>query len=320
METNDLIYIAGHTGMVGSAILDQLVKSGYSNLLTKERSELDLMDQYAVKDFFQTNKPKYVILSAAKVGGILANYEYPGQFIYENLMIQNNVIHYSKEYGIEKLLFLGSSCIYPKNAKQPLKEQYLLTGPLEPTNEAYAIAKIAGIKMCEAYYKQYGCNFISVMPTNLFGKNDNFDLATSHVLSALIRKIHEAKIHKQGKVEIWGTGTVRREFLHVDDMASACLAIMENIEADTLYESFGISHINIGSGKDITIYDLALLLKKIIGYKGDFIFDQSKPDGTPQKLLDVSRIMGIGWSPRFNLEEGVTDLYEWYRQTKNQVR
>jgi GDP-L-fucose synthase len=317
MERNDLIYIAGHNGMVGSAILQHLRDKGFTNLLTRSRSELDLTNQGEVEQFFSVNKPTYVILSAAKVGGILANSEYPGQFIYDNLAIQNNVIHYSKEFGVKKLLFLGSSCIYPKNAKQPMKEEYLLSGPLEPTNEAYAIAKIAGIKMCESYFKQYNCNFISVMPTNLYGKNDNFDLKTSHVLPAIMRKIHEAKMLKHEHVDIWGSGQVKREFLHVDDMASACISIMENLEAHTLYHEYGISHINIGSGFDITIHQLSELLKKIIGYTGDFIFDKSKPDGTPRKLLDITHLKAIGWRPGFTLESGILDTYEWYKQTQN---
>jgi GDP-L-fucose synthase len=317
MEKSDLIYIAGHNGMVGSAILQYLRDKGFTNLLTRNRAELDLTNQREVEQFFRVNKPMFVILSAAKVGGILANSDFPGQFIYDNLAIQNNVIHYSKEFGVKKLLFLGSSCIYPKNAKQPMKEEYLLTGPLEPTNEAYAIAKIAGIKMCEFYFKQYNCNFISVMPTNLYGKNDNFDLKTSHVLPAIMRKIHEAKLQNHEHVEIWGSGQVRREFLHVEDMASACISIMENMEAQTLYDEYGISHINIGSGSDITIHQLSELLKNIIGYTGDFIFDKSKPDGTPRKLLDIKHLKAIGWQPAFTLEAGIFDTYEWYKRTQN---
>ena len=317
MEKSDLIYIAGHNGMVGSAILQYLRDKGFTNLLTRNRAELDLTNQREVEQFFRVNKPMFVILSAAKVGGILANSDFPGQFIYDNLAIQNNVIHYSKEFGVKKLLFLGSPCIYPKNAKQPMKEEYLLTGPLEPTNEAYAIAKIAGIKMCEFYFKQYNCNFISVMPTNLYGKNDNFDLKTSHVLPAIMRKIHEAKLQNHEHVEIWGSGQVRREFLHVEDMASACISIMENMEAQTLYDEYGISHINIGSGSDITIHQLSELLKNIIGYTGDFIFDKSKPDGTPRKLLDIKHLKAIGWQPAFTLEAGIFDTYEWYKRTQN---
>ncbi len=318
MKKNDPIYISGHNGMVGSAIFTQLKNSGYSNLLTRSKSELDLLDQYSVEAFFRKFKPKYVILAAAKVGGILSNRDNPGQFIYENLMIQNNVIHSAKEHGVDKLLFLGSSCIYPKNAKQPLKEEYLLGGPLEPTNEPYAIAKIAGIKMCESYYRQYGCNFISVMPTNLFGENDNFDLKTSHVLPALMRKIHEAKISNLDTVEVWGSGNVRREFLHVEDMASACLSIMQRIDAENLYEDQHISQINIGSGQDITIKQLADLIKNIIGYQGKFVFDISKPDGTYQKLLDVTSLSKIGWAPKYSLREGIAKTYNWYMQTYNQ--
>nr|MBC8343117.1 GDP-L-fucose synthase [Bacteroidota bacterium] len=277
MEKNAKIYIAGHLGMVGSAIHRKLVSEGYSHFILRSIDELDLSNQQLLADFFAQEKPEYVILAAAKVGGILANNTYRAQFIYENLMIQNNIIHQSYVHGIKKLLFLGSSCIYPKLAPQPLKEEYLLTGLLEETNEPYAIAKIAGIKMCEAYRDQYGCNFISVMPTNLYGPNDNFDLNNSHVLPALIRKFHEGKINNSPFVEVWGTGTPKREFLHVDDMAAACVYLMQNYNQKDF--------INIGCGEDISIKDLALLVKKIVGFEGDLKFESSKPDGTQRKLM-----------------------------------
>lgn len=302
IEKEAKIYIAGHLGMVGSAIHRKLISEGYTNFVLRSIDELDLLNQQAVAEFFKTERPEYVVLAAAKVGGILANNTYRAQFIYENLMIQNNVIHQSYLNGVKKLLFLGSSCIYPRLAPQPIREEYLLTGLLEETNEPYAIAKIAGIKMCEAYRDQYGCNFISVMPTNLYGPNDNFDLKNSHVLPALIRKFHEAKINKSPYVEIWGTGTPMREFLHVDDMADACVFLLQHYNERQF--------LNIGCGHDLSIKDLALLVKKIIAYEGDLQFDTSKPDGTPRKLLDVSRLFATGWRPKISLEEGIRRVYE----------
>ncbi|MBT3933843.1 MAG: GDP-L-fucose synthase [Bacteroidetes bacterium] len=302
MDKQAKIYIAGHLGMVGSGIHRNLTAQGYNNFVFRSIDELDLTNQEAVADFFTLEKPEYVILAAAKVGGILANSTYRAQFIYENLMIQNNIIHQSYINGVKKLLFLGSSCIYPKFAPQPMKEEHLLTGTLEETNEPYAIAKIAGIKMCEAYRDQYGCNFISVMPTNLYGPNDNFDLKNSHVLPALIRKFHEAKINNSPFVEIWGTGSPKREFLHVNDMAAACVYLMQN------YNEKGF--VNIGCGEDISIKDLALLVKKIVGFEGELQFDSSKPDGTPRKLLDVSRLNATGWKPTISLEDGIRSVYE----------
>jgi len=302
MEKDARIYIAGHLGMVGSAIHRQLLSQGYSQFVVRSIDELDLMDQHAVRDFFVKEKPDYVILAAAKVGGIWANNTYRAQFIYENLMIQNNIIHASYLFGVKKLLFLGSSCIYPRMAPQPIREEYLLTGLLEETNEPYAIAKIAGIKLCEAYRHQYGCNFISVMPTNLYGPNDNFDLKNSHVLPALIRKFHEAKVNKAGFVEVWGTGNPRREFLHVDDMAAACVYLMNHYD--------GTSFLNIGCGEDISIGDLASLVKKVVGFEGEIRFDTGKPDGTPRKLLDVTRLYETGWRPKIKLEEGIRSVYE----------
>lgn len=297
MEKNAKIYIAGHNGMVGSAILGRLQKEGYDNFVLRSSKELDLRVQRDVETFFKKEKPEYVFLAAAKVGGILANDTYRAEFLYDNLMIQNNVIHQAYVHGVKKLLFLGSSCIYPKHAPQPLKEEYLLTGELEPTNEPYAIAKIAGIKMCDAYSAQYGCNFISAMPTNLYGPNDNYDLKTSHVLPALIRKFHEAKIENKPFVEVWGTGSPRREFLHVDDLADACLFLMEH------YNESGF--VNVGTGVDVTIKELAEMIKEIVGYKGDIHWDTSKPDGTPRKLMDVSRLNGMGWESRIVLEKGL---------------
>ena len=302
MEKKSKIYIAGHRGMVGSAIARKLKAEGYSNLIFRNSSELDLRNQQAVKDFFYSEKPDYVFLAAAKVGGIVANNTYRADFIYDNIAIQNNCIRYAYETGAKKLLFLGSSCIYPKLCPQPIKEEYLLTGLLEKTNEPYAIAKIAGLKMCEAFRDQYGCNFISVMPTNLYGPNDNYDLKNSHVLPALIRKFYEAKINNQPSVEIWGTGTPMREFLHVDDLASACYFLMMNYNEREI--------VNIGMGEDISIKDLALLIMKISGYKGDLTFNTSKPDGTPRKLLDVSKIHRLGWKHSISLEEGISRIWK----------
>ena len=302
MNKQDKIYIAGHRGMVGSAILRALQAQGFSNFLLRTSSELDLRNQQAVANFFAIEKPDYVFLAAAKVGGIIANSTYKADFIYENLMIQSNVINQSYLNGVQKLLFLGSSCIYPKLASQPLKEDYLLTGVLEPTNEPYAIAKIAGIKMCDAYRDQYGCNFISVMPTNLYGPNDNYDLNTSHVLPAMLRKFIVAKRNSDTSVTIWGTGSPLREFLHADDLAEACLFLMEN------HNETGL--VNIGIGTDISILDLALLVKKIVGFEGEVFTDPSKPDGTPRKLMDVSKLNGLGWKAKITLEDGIRKVFE----------
>jgi len=302
MKRGASIYIAGHRGMVGSAIARKLQKEGYTNIITRTSKELDLRNQQGVADFFSKEKPEYVFLAAAKVGGIVANNTYRADFIYENIMIQSNIIHQSYLTGVKKLMFLGSSCIYPKLAPQPLKEEYLLTGMLEPTNEPYAIAKIAGIKMCDAYRSQYGCNFISVMPTNLYGSNDNYDLNNSHVLPALIRKFHTAKKETLPNVEIWGTGAPLREFLHAEDLADACYFLMQN------YNESGL--VNIGVGEDISIKDLALLVKKIVDYNGELKFDTTKPDGTPRKLMDVNKLHSLGWKHKINLEEGIRAVYE----------
>lgn len=302
MNKQDKIYIAGHRGMVGSAILRALQAQGYSNFLLRTSGELDLRNQQAVAVFFAEEKPDYVFLAAAKVGGIIANNTFRGDFIYENLMIQSNVIHQAYVNKVKKLMFLGSSCIYPKLAPQPLKEEYLLTGLLEPTNEPYAIAKIAGIKMCDGYRDQYGCNFISVMPTNLYGPNDNYDLNNSHVLPAMLRKFIMAKRNGDVSVTIWGTGSPKREFLHADDLAEACLFLMEN------YNDSGL--VNIGIGDDISILDLALLVKKTVGFEGKILTDPSKPDGTPRKLMDVSKLNGLGWKAKITLEEGIQRVYE----------
>jgi len=302
MNKSGKIYIAGHRGMVGSAIQRRLQKAGFENFVTRTSKELDLRNQAAVNQFFEEQKPDYVFLAAAKVGGILANNTYRGEFIYDNLMIQNNVIHAAYTSGVKKLMFLGSSCIYPKLAPQPLKEDYLLTGLLEPTNEPYAIAKIAGIKMCDAYRSQYGCDFISVMPTNLFGPNDNYDLKKSHVLPALMRKFIEAKRNNDPSVEMWGTGSPKREFLHVDDLADACYFLMQN------YSDEGL--VNIGTGIDISIKDLALLIQKTVGYTGEIKHDLSKPDGTPRKLMTIEKLKGLGWEPNITLEQGVQMVYD----------
>ncbi len=302
MQKNSKIYVAGHRGLAGSAIVRLLEKRGFDNLLLRTSSELDLRDQVAVKTFFEVEKPEYVFLAAAKVGGIFANKEYPASFIYDNLCIQNNVIHNAHVSGVSKLLFLGSSCIYPKLCPQPIKEEYLLSGYLEPTNDAYAIAKIAGIKMCQSYHTQYGSNFISAMPTNLFGPGDNYDLKNSHVLPALLRKFHEATINNNAEVIVWGTGKPRREFLHSDDLASACLFLMENYNDPAI--------INIGTGKDIPIGEMAQLIKTITGFRGELTFDTSMPDGTFQKVMDVSKIQNLGWKPEIGFEEGVRRVYE----------
>jgi GDP-L-fucose synthase len=307
MQPTDKIYIAGHKGMVGSAILRRLQKDGFTNLLTRGSKELDLKSQAAVQDFFEKERPDHVFLAAAKVGGIMANNTYRAEFLYDNIMIQSNVIDAAYRAGVKKLMFLGSSCIYPKMAPQPLKEDALLTGLLEPTNEPYAIAKITGIKMCDAYRDQYGSNFISVMPTNLYGPNDNYDLNNSHVLPALIRKFHEAKVNNAPSVLLWGTGTPRREFLHADDVADACLYLMQHFNEPGL--------VNVGVGEDLEIRELAALIKKIVGYTGEIKYDTSKPDGTPRKIMDVSKLHGLGWKASIGLEDGIRGVYEEYRKT-----
>jgi GDP-L-fucose synthase len=302
MDRQSKIYVAGHRGMVGSALVRKLQQEGYNNIILRTSQELDLRSQTAVATFFEKEKPEYVLLAAAKVGGIVANNTYRADFIYENLMIQSNVIHQAYLNGVKKLMFLGSSCIYPKLAPQPLKEEYLLTGLLEETNEPYAIAKIAGIKMCDAYRDQYGCNFISVMPTNLYGPNDNYDLNNSHVLPALIRKFHEAKQSEANEVVVWGSGSPRREFLHADDLADACYFLMEN------YNEAGL--VNIGVGEDISIKELAEMIKAITGFEGHIVFDTNKPDGTPRKLMNVTKLTNLGWKAKTNLKEGIKNVYE----------
>ena len=301
MNKDSKIYIAGHNGMVGSAIVRKLKTEGFENMVVRTSKELDLTNQQDVTMFFKSEKPDYVILAAAKVGGIFANNKYRADFLYENLMIESNVIHAAYKANVKKLLFLGSSCIYPKFAEQPIKESSLLTNVLEPTNEPYALAKIAGVKLCENYYRQYGCHFISAMPTNLYGPNDNYDLANSHVLPALLKKFHEAKVNNLPTVEVWGTGTPMREFLHVDDLAEACLFLMEHYK--------DMRPINVGTGKELSIKELGFLIKDIVGYQGQIVFDPSKPDGTPRKLLDVSNIHNMGWHHRINLREGIEQIY-----------
>ena len=308
MENNAKIFVAGHRGLVGSALVRELERRGFSNLVLRKSSELDLRDQAAARAFFEAERPDYVLLAAAKVGGIVANNSFPADFIYDNLMIQNNVIHSSYLVGVKKLLLLGSTCIYPKLAPQPIREESLLTGPLEPTNEPYAIAKIAGIKMCQSYNRQYGTRFISAMPTNLYGPNDNFDLATSHVLPALIRRFHEAKAAGAADVTIWGTGTPYREFVHVDDVARAALFLMERYE--------GWEPVNVGSGQELAIGDLAKKIAAVVGFTGEIRFDTSKPDGTPRKLSDVSRIHELGWRHEIELDEGVASTYRWYLENR----
>jgi len=309
MELSAKIYIAGHKGMVGSAILRNLQQRGYTNFVLKGSSELDLRNQQSVADFFSAEKPEYVFLAAAKVGGIQANNVYRAEFLYDNLMIQNNVIHQSYVHHVKKLMFLGSSCIYPKLAPQPLKEEYLLSGYLEDTNEPYAIAKISGIKMCESYRRQYGCDFVSVMPTNLYGPNDNYNLNNSHVLPALIRKFHEAKEQGLEEVVMWGTGKPLREFLHADDMADACVFLMQHYS--------GQEHVNIGTGTDLTIRELAEMIAAIVGFKGLIAHDLSKPDGTPRKLMDVSKLHALGWQHRISLQEGITQVYEDFKKREH---
>ena len=304
MDTSDKIFVAGHRGMVGSAVMRRLQAEGFKNLLTRERAQLDLTDESAVAKFFEVERPHIVIVAAAKVGGIKANNDYPVEFLVENLRIQNNVIRSAYDNGVCKLLFLGSSCIYPKFAPQPIPESALLTGPLEETNEAYAIAKIAGIKLCQAYTREYGANFISAMPTNLYGPNDNFDLETSHVLAALLRKAHEAKMHNDRKLVVWGTGKPCREFLHVDDLASACLLLLEKYDSPEI--------INVGCGEDISIRELAELICEVVAFDGELTWDVTKPDGTPRKLLDVSKMRALGWKPAIPLRDGIKRTYDWF--------
>jgi GDP-L-fucose synthase len=307
MNKDSKIFVAGHNGMVGSAIVRRLEEMGYYNIITVDKSVVNLLDQKEVDYFFEYQRPEYVFLAAARVGGIKANDEFRADFLYQNLMIQTNVIKSSFDNDVTKLLFLGSSCIYPKFCEQPIKEEYLLTGPLEPTNDAYAIAKITGIKMCQDFNKQYGTNFISVMPTNLYGPNDNFDLQTSHVLPAIIRKFHDAKVEKSDRVEIWGTGTPRREFLYVDDLADACIHLMDNYNESDI--------INIGTGEDITIKDLSYMIKDILGFEGEIYFNTDMPDGTPRKLLDVSKLESLGWKYKTNIKEGIEKTYQFFLDT-----
>lgn len=308
MNANSRIYVAGHRGMVGSAIVRALKDNGFSEIITKTSTELDLTNQSDVNAFFKEEKPEFVFMAAAKVGGIVANNTYRAQFLYENLMIESNVVHYSHEHDVKKMLFLGSSCIYPKLAPQPLKEEYLLQGYLEPTNEPYAIAKIAGIKLAESYRHQYGCNFISAMPTNLYGPNDNYDLRNSHVLPALLRKFHDASINNKDRVEIWGTGSPRREFMHVDDLADACLFLMKNYDESQF--------VNVGVGTDVSIKELAEIVAEVTGFGGELKFDTSKPDGTPRKLMDVSKLHSLGWRHKIELMEGVKSVYESVKDSK----
>ena len=307
MNKESKIFVAGHRGMVGSSILRRLQAEGFTQILTRNRSDLDLLDRTSVRRFFEMERPEIVFDAAARVGGIITNSEKPVEFLIENLTIQNNVIQAAADFGAAKLLFLGSSCIYPKLAPQPISEDSLLTGPLEPTNDAYALAKIAGIKLCQAYAKQYGKNFISAMPTNLYGPNDNFDLRTSHVLPALIRKVHEAKASGARSVSVWGTGTPRREFLHVDDLADACLFLLKNYDSPEI--------VNIGCGEDVSIRELAETIRETLGFDGDLVFDTSKPDGTPRKLLNIEKIRSLGWTPRIPLREGILDAYAWFLQS-----
>ncbi|MED1796068.1 GDP-L-fucose synthase [Brevibacillus nitrificans] len=315
MDSQARIFVAGHRGLVGSAIIRTLEAQGFERMIVRDRGELDLLNQEAVARFFAQERPEYVFLAAAKVGGILANSQYPADFLYQNLAIQTNVIHAAHLYGVKKLLFLGSSCIYPKFAPQPIREEYLLSGELEPTNEPYALAKIAGIKMCEAYNRQYGSNFLAVMPTNLYGPNDNFDLESSHVLPALLRKFHEAAIQKAPSVEVWGTGKPKREFLYVDDLADACVYLMKFFDQrDTA------PFVNVGTGEDVEIRELASLIKRIVGYQGEIVFRSDKPDGTPRKWLDVSRMARLGWSASTTLEAGIQQTYDWYRKQHLIVR
>ena len=315
IDRQSKVYVAGHRGLVGSAIMRRLEKEGFSNIVTRTHAELDLTDQAAVSRFFEEEKPRYVFLAAAKVGGIQANDTYRADFVRINLQIETNVIEAAYRSGVERLMFLGSSCIYPKHAPQPMKEEHLLTGPLEPTNAPYAIAKIAGIIMCDSYNRQFGTDFIASMPTNLYGPGDNFDLETSHVLPALIRKFHEAKVEGRPQVELWGTGKPMREFLHVDDLADAVLFMMDHFDPkpDDVF-------LNVGTGTDVTIAELANLVAKVVGYEGDLVWDRSKPDGTPRKLLDVSRLAELGWKARIGLEEGLAQTYQWFLENIDSVR
>jgi GDP-L-fucose synthase len=312
LERDAMIYVAGHAGLVGSAIVRRLTADGFSNILTASRQELDLRDQAAVDRWFAAHRPEFVFLVAGTVGGILANSTRPAEFIYDNMMIHATVVHAAHREGVKKLLYLGSSCIYPRECPQPMREEFLLSGPLEPTNEPYAIAKIAGIKLCQAYRSQYGCDFISAMPTNLYGPNDNFDLESSHVLPALMRKFHDAKVERCREVVVWGTGTPRREFLHVDDLAGACLYLMENYDET--------QHINVGTGEDLSIRELATLVRDVVHPEAALVFDTSKPDGTPRKLLDVSRLHALGWRHRIPLAEGVATTYEWFLANHERLR
>ena len=304
MEKGSKIYVAGHRGLVGSAIVREFQKKGYTNIIGKTHKELDLIDSIVVEDFFKAEKPEYVFLAAARVGGIYANATYPADFIYENLQIQNNVIRNAHKYGVKKLMFLGSSCIYPKMCPQPIKEEYLLSGYLEETNEAYALAKISGLKMCQYFNKQYGTNYISVMPTNLYGPYDNFHSENSHVMPALIRRFHEAKLNNAKEVVVWGSGTPLREFLYSEDMADACIYLMESYEGNDFF--------NIGTGKEITIKSLAELIKEVVGYEGEIVWDKTKPDGTPRKLLDVSKLEKAGWKYKMGLKDGIRETYKWF--------
>lgn len=308
MKKDSKIYVAGHNGLVGSALVRELKKQGYKNIVTRTKESLDLTDQDLVRHFFEDEKPEYVFLAAAKVGGILANNDYPADFIFQNLQIQNNIIHNAYLNGTKKLLFLGSSCIYPRECPQPIKEEYLLTGPLEKTNESYAIAKIAGIKMCQAYNKQYGTKFISVMPTNLYGPNDNFDLESSHVLPALLRKFHDAKVENKKEVVMWGTGSPKREFLYADDLADACIFLMNNYADSDI--------VNIGTGEDVSIKELAEMIKEAVGFGGEIINDTTKPDGTPRKLLNVSKLHSLGWKHKTSLSNGLKMTYDWFCTNK----
>ncbi len=312
MNKDDKIYVAGHRGLVGSAIVRRLQADGFHNLLLRTSKELDLREQSAVRELFEKERPAYVILAAARVGGILANDTYPAEFIYDNLMMEVNVVDAAYRSGVKKLLALGSTCIYPRMAKQPIKEEYLLTGPLEPTNEWYAVAKIAGIKLCQAYRRQYGCSFIAAMPTNLYGPGDNFDLEKSHVLPAMIRKFHEAKMRNESTVTLWGTGRPLREFLHVDDLADACLFLLSN------YDEEGI--VNIGVGDDVSIAELADIVRDVIGYEGDVVYDATKPDGTPRKLVDIGRISSLGWCARIGLRDGIAQTYQWFLDNQHGLR
>ena len=313
IDKKSKIYVAGHSGMVGSAIVRRLMRDGFGNLILRTHQELDLINQKNVFNFFKNNKPEYVIISAGKVGGIQANNKFRAEFLYENLMIQTNLIHSAYLNGVKKLLFLGSSCIYPRNCTQPIKEGYLLTGELEQTNEPYALAKIAGIKLCENYYRQYGCNFVSAMPTNLYGPGDNFDLNNSHVIPALLRKFHEAKTNNSPSVEVWGTGTPKREFLYVDDLADACILLLKTLEASEL-EKNGITHINVGSGINQTIQELADTIRDVVGFEGQVNFDKTKPNGTPEKLLDITVLSNMGWKPTKSLKDGLEKTYIWVKE------